>query len=281
MNERTVFWLSRLSFAGLLALLVYGLVSLFWFLTAPPKPMVGGTLAATTSSEPKAQNFNLFSSATSQSLRLPQGLTLEGVMLSSNAADSRAFFKMTSGVFGVKTGAKLEGTGLSLGKVEAQRAQVFDTGGASGWIELERRGLELNQPLSTQGSSVSSTSSMPPREAINMSGAERLSRALRGRSSEASTEDALSRMSEDPQKFVEEMGLVASGNGYQITGSTSQRTRARYGLRPGDQVISINGHTLGDPTSDAQMIESLNLNEPLEVVIQRGSGTLTLRPKIK
>lgn len=281
MNKDWVFWLSRTLLAVLLGVLCWGLVSLVWFVVSPPKAQTPNVPQTTSVQQTRATApINLFDSTSSHTLRLPQGLSLEGVMISSNAESSRAFFNHQSKLFGVKSGGPLEGVGLTLGAVEASRVQLFDAAGSSGWLELKSQGLELNQPFARSGTSASAqpTRSVPA-PAVQPSSSERLRRAL-GRT-QASAEDTKTKMLEDPQKFVDDLGLVSTGSGYQITGSTSQRTRAQYGLRPGDQVISINGNTLGDPQTDAQMIQNLDLTQPLEVVIQRGSGTITIRPRLQ
>lgn len=79
---------------------------------------------------------------------------------------------------------------------------------------------------------------------------------------------------EDPQQAMENLGLQATGDGYVLTPSSSMLMS--IGMKPGDKLISVNGHQLGDPTQDKLIIDEVYASGSARIVIERGSRRMTI-----
>ncbi len=79
---------------------------------------------------------------------------------------------------------------------------------------------------------------------------------------------------EDPQQAMENLGLQATGDGYVLTPSSTMLMG--IGMKPGDKLISVNGHQLGDPTQDKSIIDEVYASGSARIVIERGSRRMTI-----
>ena len=80
---------------------------------------------------------------------------------------------------------------------------------------------------------------------------------------------------ESPETLLDGLGLktAGSGNGYRVE---SGSVLLQAGLRVGDSVISVNGQSLGDASSDQQLLEQVLSEGRASIVVQRGDKRLTL-----
>ncbi|WP_417594663.1 type II secretion system protein N [Oceanospirillum sp.] len=80
------------------------------------------------------------------------------------------------------------------------------------------------------------------------------------------------KMQEDPVRLLSEAGITPAANGgYQVGDSPYASLLTSAGLEMGDVILSVNGTSLGDPQSDAQLLGTLSQKQEVEVMIQRGS----------
>ncbi|MFT5592264.1 MAG: general secretion pathway protein C [Oceanicoccus sp.] len=79
---------------------------------------------------------------------------------------------------------------------------------------------------------------------------------------------------EDPQQAMENLGLQSTGDGYLLTPSSTMLMG--IGMKPGDKIISVNGHALGDPTQDKTIIDEVYASGSASIVIERGSRRMTI-----
>lgn len=79
---------------------------------------------------------------------------------------------------------------------------------------------------------------------------------------------------EDPQKALNDIGLKSSGDGYILTNSATMLMS--LGMKPGDKLISVNGHSLGDPEQDKTIIDEVRDSGNASIVIERGSRRMTI-----
>ncbi len=80
------------------------------------------------------------------------------------------------------------------------------------------------------------------------------------------------KMQEDPVRLLSEAGITPAANGgYQVGNSPYASLLTSAGLEMGDVILSVNGTSLGDPQSDAQLLGTLSQKQEVEVMIQRGS----------
>lgn len=79
---------------------------------------------------------------------------------------------------------------------------------------------------------------------------------------------------EDPQQALDNLGLKATGDGYELTPSANMLMG--LGMKPGDKIISVNGNQLGDPEQDKILIDEVYASGNAVIVIERGSQRLTI-----
>lgn len=91
--------------------------------------------------------------------------------------------------------------------------------------------------------------------------------------------DAAAAMAKSPAGFLQEMGLRASGRGYEVSSDTPEQMRQSVGLQPGDKLLSVNGRQLGNPQVDRQLLEELKNGGTARVEIQRGGQIVTVERK--
>lgn len=77
--------------------------------------------------------------------------------------------------------------------------------------------------------------------------------------------------------IVQQLGMTPSeGGGYQVGAGAPQAVMRQIGMRPGDVVVSVNGITLGDESSDMAALESFRSSGAASIVVQRGAQRFTV-----
>ncbi|WP_127555605.1 type II secretion system protein N [Saccharospirillum alexandrii] len=108
-------------------------------------------------------------------------------------------------------------------------------------------------------------------------------RVDRGEDVQAQVEQMVSyvqqRANSDPQGLLDEVGLEATGSGYQVTQNARQLAMA--GLRPGDVVTAVNDQPVGNIGQDQALLNQiLQSGGELKIQIQRGSRSFTIYQSI-
>ena len=99
-------------------------------------------------------------------------------------------------------------------------------------------------------------------------------KALRGIKTPDQFVDFAKEQLEDPEKAMKDIGLKSSGDGYILTNSATMLMS--LGMKPGDKLISVNGHSLGDPEQDKTIIDEVRDSGNASIVIERGSRRMTI-----
>ena len=85
---------------------------------------------------------------------------------------------------------------------------------------------------------------------------------------------------EQRETIIRELSLQpveeGAASGYRITDQAPREILAQVGLRPGDQILSVNGHRLGDEESDVAALEEVMQSGSGTIEVQRGSRTFTV-----
>lgn len=77
--------------------------------------------------------------------------------------------------------------------------------------------------------------------------------------------------------IIQQMGLApADGEGYQIGANAPAAVLQQVGLRPGDVIVSVNGQTLGDESSDIAALQEFRNSGAASIVVQRGAQRFTV-----
>lgn len=84
-------------------------------------------------------------------------------------------------------------------------------------------------------------------------------------------------LKEDPEEFMENIGLVSSTEGgYEVSKLVPPHIAKAYGLEPGDRIISVNGKSVGNPAEDAAILDEVKSNGEATIQIQRGRSITTV-----
>ena len=139
-------------------------------------------------------------------------------------------------------------------------------------------GAISNQPLGAALNGQNSLPTLPeaPALASDISGAAADSSAPQSPAS--AIDEAVSELQDNPASYLSRMGVMASGEGYQVTAAMPAGLRNRLGLEPGDKVLSVNGKTVGNsPAADAAVLQQVQQAKEAQIEVQRGDQTITIR----
>lgn len=181
-------------------------------------------------------------------------LRLDGVMTNPSRELARAFIadRTTSKVLAYRPGDALPG-GAKLLRVEALQ------------VALERSGQEEILRFDKPG--------MPPAaNAAQPSSAAQMQNALGA---------AASQLANSPMAALRQMGLRRTSQGYIVSITAPKDMLQRFGLQPGDRIVSINGQPVGkDLDADQKTMGQLQQAGSARVEVQRGEQTITLEQKL-
>jgi len=88
--------------------------------------------------------------------------------------------------------------------------------------------------------------------------------------------NAIQRLDGDSSAYLNEMGLIASNQGYEITENTPSHIRRNLGLKSGDRVVRLNGQPLGNVQLDKNLLQQIQQTGRARIEIQRGGQHLTI-----
>lgn len=95
---------------------------------------------------------------------------------------------------------------------------------------------------------------------------------------QSAIEEAVTSLQENPASYLSKMGVMASGESYQVTAAMPSKLRNRLGLEPGDKVISVNGQNVGNnPAQDAGVLQQVQQAGEAQIEVQRGEQVITIR----
>lgn len=184
-------------------------------------------------------------------------LRLDGVMTNPSREQARAFIadRTTSKVLTYRPGDALPG-GAKLLRVEALQ------------VVLERNGQEEILRFDKPGTPVPA----PAANAAQPSSAVQMQNALGA---------AASQLANSPMAALRQMGLRRTSQGYIVSITAPKDMLQRFGLQPGDRIVSINGQPVGkDLDADQKTMGQLQQAGSARVEVQRGEQTITLEQKL-
>lgn len=182
-------------------------------------------------------------------------LRLDGVMTHPSQALARAFIanRADNNVQIYRPGDELPG-GAELLRVE------------EALVVLSRNGQEETLRFDKPGAVAPATNLPPPvsaAQAQNALGA------------------AASRLANSPMAALRQMGLRRTSQGYIVSITAPKDMLQRFGLQPGDRIVSVNGQTVGkDLDADQKTMGQLQQAGSARVEVQRGEQTITLEQKL-
>ncbi len=261
----------------LILYLCWKLAAMFWLLIAPPQAMQLDRveLGSQQAQIPNISAFSLFQeSGQTAAGAEAANILLQGVVVASPSYNSSAVLKVNDQVDRYRVGEMLGSSGFELAEVYWDRVILRRATGAT--QEVLFKGLEngLNQPIVPE-TPASNTMSAPSSAMNSAAEAQNLPSAQNeiGR--------AIQQMQENKDQYLQNMGVSASDGGFEITSRTPAALRNRLGLRPGDRILSLNGQTLSQGQTEAQLLEQARREGQVKLEIKRGDQTMTIQQDLK
>lgn len=258
----------------LILYLCWKLAALFWLLIAPPQAMQLDRveLGSQQAQIPNISAFSLFQEVgQSTGVIETANIILQGVVVASPSYNSSAVLKINDQVDRYRVGEMLANSGFELAEVYWDRVILRRSTGAT--QEVLFKGLEngLNQPIVPE-TSVSS-SSMPAMPSNSGMPEQPSPQNEIGR--------AIQQMQENKDQYLQNMGVSAADGSYEVTSRTPAALRNRLGLRPGDRILSLNGQTLSQGQTEAQLLEQARREGQVKLEIKRGDQVMTIQQDLK
>lgn len=254
----------------LLALLIlylcWKLASIFWLLMAPPQviQLERVELGSQQPQVPNISSFALFqevskTAAADENLNL----VLQGVVMGSTSQSSSAVIKVNDVADRYRVGESINTTAYQLAEVYWDRVVLRQNNGTTRELPFKRmeNGLDqaIVQPVVTApNSNYQSNQAVPSQE-------------------NSALGQAVQKIQEDREQYLKDMGVNAAGGGYEVTSRTPAALRSKLGLQPGDRIVSLNGQTVGQGQSDAQLLEQARREGQVKLEIKRGDQMMTIQ----
>lgn len=296
--EQVVAWLNRLSPLALLLSLLWlcwVLAQLLWLLLAPPTaprlPVVA--LQPTAIQTVPQDTYMVFANPIPQVPvnQPPPDVKVQGVMVATPAHLSSAILLMNGISQGYGINDPLANSGYTLAAVFWDKVMIADANGQTMDIPL-REPMQLDQPNAFANSA---TGMMPQTLAtlptdvdgfgvddFGVDGFGDVGGFNGGEHHDLggvnAFEQAADELRHNPAGYLSRMGVMAVGDGYQVTDAMPSDIKNRLGLESGDRVISVNGQSVGsNPMQDADVIQQVQQSGTASIQVQRGEQVITIR----
>ena len=263
-----------LIFLLLLIWLAWRIANLFWWFMAPPQPptVQQVVMGAQQKTMPDIVRFSLFEeqgvNPQAQQENLP--IKLEGVMLARPNYLSSAVIRLNNQATSYRVGTTIEGTSLTLTEVSWDRIVVREGNGSTREVLLGDASFSLNN-MDTNVDSNSANHIAAPNQNNVPPFVPPVS------TPQNAIGNAIEQIQNDREGYLNQMGVAATGGGFEISERTPPALRARLGLKPGDRIVSVNGQSVGAGMNEAQLLEQMKKSGQAKIEIQRGEQTLTIQ----
>ena len=256
-------------------MLCWKLASLFWWTIAPPQliQVEPVSLGSQQTQVPNISSFALFQETGAMASTQDDNLAmqLQGVMVASPSSNSSAVIKVNDIADRYSVGETIQNSSYRLAEVYWDRAVLQQPNGAT--KELKFVGIDnLNQSLLPEGAQQSNndpTQNSSGQLAVPQTNANNSQKALG---------QAIDQIQENREQYLKNMGVNPNGGqGYEVTDQTPSALRNKLGLRSGDRILSLNGQSVGQGQSDAQLLEQAKKEGKVRIEIKRGDQVMTIQ----
>ena len=204
----------------LILYLCWKLAALFWLLLAPPQVMQLDRveLGSQQAQVPNISSFSLFQENRTSAADEQLNLVLQGVVVGQPSQYSSAVIKVNETADRYLVGETIEGSSYQLAEVYWDKVILRQGNGAT--RELVFKGIEngLNQPI------------VPPASAADMQNNNGSNHSTTNNSAQSAIGQAVQRMAENREQYMQEMGVnPSSGGGFEITSRTPAALRNKFG----------------------------------------------------
>lgn len=259
--------LAPLALVLLLLWLCWKLASLFWLVLAPPQVMQTQNVQMGTKQKqvPNISSFAPFqevgTAPTGVQADLP--MQLKGVMLSEPAHFSSAVIVMNNIGQRYRVGDAIENSGFEVAEVFWDKVILKTSSGATRELSFANQNAAPERQASAKPlAGFSPTTPVPApaqNQATNVLGL------------------SIEKLKNNQQEYLNEIGIQQGEKGFEITDRTPADFRQRLGLRPGDQILSINGKSVGPGQNDLSVLEQARQERRVKIEIQRGDQVMTIQ----
>ncbi len=286
-------------FSGWLLLLAVGWLCwtaarLLWLMLAPPitpalplAPLQNMTGSLTDNSS----LFAIFADPDPAAVAAqpPPNVTLKGVLLAVPESLSSALLDVNGTVKNYRIGDSLQDSGYTLVAVDWNAVVIADAAAKQSVISmadampLDQRGMAANAisnqrlPDANNNNNLSASALPQPMDIPNPNASDANTNTDSNNPNSA-IDEAVNELQENPASYLSRMGVMASGEGYQVTAAMPAGLRNRLGLEPGDRVMSVNGQNVGNnPGQDASILQQAQKSGEAQIEVKRGEQVITIR----
>lgn len=214
----------------------------------------------------------------------PPNIILKGVLLAVPNSASSALLDVNGEVKNYRIGDELQESGYTLIAVDWDSVIISDRSDQQTIINMPDR-LALDQSemiadgMSNQRLPTNDALALPQAVAPIDTGLDpSASTNNADESPQSAISEAVTALQENPASYLSRMGVMASGEGYQVTAAMPSSLRNRLGLEPGDKVLSVNGQNVGNnPAQDSSLLQQVQQSGEAQIEVQRGDQVITIR----
>ncbi|MGP9557977.1 type II secretion system protein N [Psychrobacter sp. AOP7-A1-24] len=214
----------------------------------------------------------------------PANIELKGVLLAIPRSMSSALLNVNGEVKNYRVGDELRESDYTLVAVDWNSAIIADANDKETVIKMPEA-MPLDQSdmlaggISNQrlpNNSMLPTAPQPVPNAVPE--AEGTNGSNTPSNPQSVIEEAVTALQENPASYLSRMGVMASGESYQVTAAMPAGLRNRLGLEPGDKVLTVNGQSVGNnPAQDAGVLQQVQQSGEAQIEVQRGEQVITIR----
>jgi len=275
-------WLLLLTIAWL----CWTAARLLWLLLAPPlaPSLPLATLQNTSSANTDSGSvFAIFAEPDpiAAAVQPPPNIGLKGVLLAIPESLSSAMLDVNGEVKNYRIGDRLKDSGYTLIAVDWNEIVIADANEKQTVIQMPEA-MPLDQSdmiaggISNQRLPNNNMLPTTPQSTENMT--PEASETGETTSPQSAIEEAVTALQDNPASYLSRMGVMASGESYQVTAAMPAKLRNRLGLEPGDQVLTVNGQSVGsNPAQDAGVLQQIQQSGEAQIEVRRGEQVITIR----
>lgn len=259
---------------------------LLWLLLAAPLAPALPLAALQNTAASSNDSSNLFAifadpDPVAAAVQPPPNVILKGVLLAIPESLSSAMLDVNGEVKNYRIGDLLKDSGYTLVAVDWNAVIIADASDKQTVIQMPEA-MPLDQSdmiadgISNQRLPANNMLPTAPQPEQNVnpeaggSGGESSPQAAIG--------EAVTALQENPASYLSRMGVMASGESYQVTAAMPAKLRNRLGLEPGDQVLTVNGQSVGNnPAQDASVLQQVQQSGEAQIEVRRGEQVITIR----
>lgn len=275
-------WLLLLTIAWL----CWTAARLLWLLLAPPlaPSLPLATLQNTSSANTDSGSvFAIFAEPDpiAAAVQPPPNIGLKGVLLAIPESLSSAMLDVNGEVKNYRIGDRLKDSGYTLIAVDWNEIVIADANEKQTVIQMPEA-MPLDQSdmiaggISNQRLPNNNMLPTTPQSTENMT--PEAPETGETTSPQSAIEEAVTALQDNPASYLSRMGVMASGESYQVTAAMPAKLRNRLGLEPGDQVLTVNGQSVGsNPAQDAGVLQQIQQSGEAQIEVRRGEQVITIR----